>query len=292
MLPAPKGQFPPCELKSVGGGKLRHPGGWEAHPDPKVERFRDKVRTHNGTDGAGLADPYAEFFSDDLSAVRCSRCKLKLRMDQPNQIKGWKCHRESHSCRKHGSSTPPITVFTVPVKPRTSIPVSLINTPCPGLQSSDDERILSYLQRTSVSGGGAKPRCVLCEMLFGKHVTLSDLSSHQATEVQRMERVTFLWTNVHSTLSVHSTSCHGIIQVVETQLTRPCVACRELLEVKSFINAISRPTPNPKNVKFTPHVITTPLVQDIVKRQLGIGELLTSVCSLSPFSLAPFTDRN
>lgn len=60
---------------------------WVAHGDPKVEAFRNKIRTDHAN--VGLADPYAEFFDDDLRAVRCSRCKLTLHMEKLNHVKDW-----------------------------------------------------------------------------------------------------------------------------------------------------------------------------------------------------------
>lgn len=157
----------------------------------------------------------------------------------------------------------------------------LIDTPCPGLQSVDDPRILSYLQRTSIPGGGSKPRHVLCKNIFGEEVRLSDLTPEQMNKLRQVEQLGYLWINVHSTLSVHSSSCLKVLRVTEAQLEkgpRPCNSCRDLLVLKSFRNTISRPIPDPSNVKFTPHAMTVPMVQDIVKRQLGIENLFSSVC--------------
>ena len=287
-LSTPKGLFQKLDRRMSAYGDNPRRLSLGPHPDPKVERFRVKVRTDDC--GVGHADPYAEFFNDDLFAVRCSRCKIKLHMERLNEVKSWKRHRLSPSCRKHGSSIPPITLYTIPITHNSVKKDLLIETPCPGLQSSDDERILSYLQRTSVSGGGSKPRYVLCKNLFGKHVALCDLSPSQMREVQQRERLTYAWINVHSTLSIHAASCLGAIRVLESESQfgngiRPCLPCEELLSLKVFINAISRPIPDPNNVKFTPHSITSTVVQDIVKWQLGISNLISSVCSLSSFSL-------
>ena len=286
--PTPKGLSQKLDPRTSACGDNSRHLSLGPHPDPKVERFRVKVRTDDC--GVGHADPYAEFFNDDLFAVRCSRCKIKLHMEKLNEVKSWKRHRLSPSCRKHGSSTPPITLYTVPITHNSVTRDLPIEIPCPGLQSRDDERILGYLQRTSVSGGGSKPRHVLCKNLFGKHVALCDLSPSRAREVQQRERLTYAWINVHSTLSIHAASCLGVIRVSESQLgngtrIRPCLPCEELLLLKTFINAISRPIPDPKNVKFTPHSITSTVIQDIVKRQLGVSGLLSSVCSLSSSSL-------
>lgn len=157
----------------------------------------------------------------------------------------------------------------------------LIDTPCPGLQSVDDPRILSYLQRTSIPGGGSKPRHVLCKNLFGEEIRLSDLTPKQMNKLRRVEQLDYLWINVHSTLSVHSSSCLKVLRLTEAQLEKgswPCSSCRDLLALKTFRNTISRPIPDPANVKFTPHAMTVPMVQDIVKRQLGVENLFTSVC--------------
>lgn len=159
-------------------------------------------------------------------------------------------------------------------------PPRCIDTPCPGLRASDNPRILSYLQRTSIPGGGAKPRHVLCQKMFGDNGCMSDLSPKQMKRLLGVECALYLWENVHTTLSIHSTSCVRIIQVSETELptaTHPCMPCRELLSNKTFKNAISRPTPHPGNTRYTAHVWTEPLVQETVKRQLGIEDLFSSV---------------
>jgi len=161
---------------------------WEPHPDLKVEWFRQKVRTVDG--GLGLADPHAEFFDDNLRVVRCSWCQAKLLMGKPNQVKNWVWHRQSSLCIKHGTSTPSIMKFTVTLdreqlRQQAHAPhPPLVDTPCLGIQSVDDQRILSYLQRTSIPGGGSKPRHILCKNLFGAEVRLSDLTPKQMNELR------------------------------------------------------------------------------------------------------------
>ena len=156
----------------------------------------------------------------------------------------------------------------------------LVDVLCPGLQAYNDKRILSYLLRTSASGGGAKPRPVICRALFGEDILLGDLMKKQMGQLLQVEHAGFLWENVHSTLSVYSTFCHKTIAVSETEAMKSrhhCISCMELLSSKGFKNAISRPTPHPNQAKFTPHTMTTPVLQDIAKRQLGVHEILKSV---------------
>lgn len=130
-------------------------------------------------------------------------------------------------------------------------------------------------------GGGAKPRWVICQDLFGKDIDMKDLDEEDEMELEQAERAGYRWHNSHRTLSVHSTSCAGTVKVSESEDANarlPCAPCKELLIVKAFQTALSHPTPDPKNLKFTPNAARIPAITALVKQQLGVDALISSVC--------------
>jgi hypothetical protein len=236
------------------------------------------------------------FFDDDLLSVVCSRCSKQINMQVVNTVKYWVNHWLTELCVKHKrgsapSSTPSIERFGFLVKSselRHSRPIckgvetpQMIEVLCPGLRGSDDFRITRYLQRSAALGGGAPPRYTLCARLFGKSVHLGLLDEDERVELMREERASWLWENSHGTLSMFSRQCLKMVQMTEEDAERfapsPCASCRDLLNVKTFCNILSRPVPEAENVKFTPHSTNSPLIRNIVKRQLGVEDLLTTV---------------
>lgn len=84
-------------------------------------------------------------------------------------------------------------------------------------------------------------------------------------------------------LSIHSTVYSKVYELPRNQATRGlllCGMCQGLLSVKVFQNALAHPTPNSMNAKFTPCSFTASgtILQDVVKSQLGVKKLLSSVC--------------
>lgn len=174
-----------------------------------LEAFRSKI----------LADDrYAEFKDKNLRAVRCSNCSKWVMMRALYDLRRWREHRDTVTCRSRcskGTATKSICSFFPSQPPafHLSIDKATITSdslPCPGLSGDLHESIACYLARTSTPGGGAPPRKTIAYSLFPRlrsssnSIPWSLLTTKQQKMVLRREELQYKWFNRRAVHAVFS----------------------------------------------------------------------------------------
>ncbi|KAF6743414.1 hypothetical protein DFP72DRAFT_827887 [Ephemerocybe angulata] len=159
----------------------------------------------------------------------------------------------------------------------TSTPVLV---PCPGLTNLDDNRVPRYLQRTSVSGGGARALHIIAKEKYGK--VFSDLETWEeqqdVLDTQYHER---RWVNDHNNLRVFSSACEKTVVSGAPKRNRPCSICASLLTLKKFKVALKKLPA--ANAKFIPHRFQNTLIGELFLKCRGLADILNEDSKKSPF---------
>ncbi|KAF8325537.1 uncharacterized protein EI90DRAFT_2932034 [Cantharellus anzutake] len=190
-------------------------------------------------------------------------------------------HRNTASCGNRKGSTSSLTSwFTsrdLTVAPTKGEKAAI---PCPGYNPDIDHRVHTYLSRTVVQGGGARPWHLLCEELFPQRATHTiKPGTPEFRRVKRLESLEYKWINSHALGAIHSPKCSKEILVsAENSLSNQiiCSACRNLPHLDSFRTALNRLPPPPAHVKYTPLSYIEPEVRDLYLRHAGVEDLLKS----------------
>jgi hypothetical protein len=154
--------------------------------ESKWANFVNKIRA---------LDPDASFDKDDPQIVYCSRCKSKVTADDVYKKRRFEQHIQKcpgklvakktlSKIKKLAipNGTPSILGFFKCNKASHSYEQpSIIKESCPGLTSSDDSRIATYLARTSALGGGARSVRTIAIEKFG--APYSNLSANKKRKV-------------------------------------------------------------------------------------------------------------
>ncbi|KAJ7218619.1 hypothetical protein GGX14DRAFT_356946 [Mycena pura] len=129
-----------------------------------------------------------------------------------------------------------------------------ISTPCPGLTAKYDARVGNYLDRAVATGGGARAVGHYSEQLFKKQY--EDLTPSQKDQVHTAQFHGRTWRNETSNdvMSTFSTKCLSTIKVESASSTSPppCHECILVFTSREYKNAINKPVPEAKNVRFVP----------------------------------------
>ncbi|KAJ7780986.1 hypothetical protein B0H16DRAFT_1496749 [Mycena metata] len=258
------------ELKS-----LAHDPEFEANPT-RLGSFRDKIRKD---------DRLAEFDDSDVRRVRCSRCSTWINMRVLYDVQRWHDHRKTKKCNKHsGSSTP--SLFTSGFKRLSDVPPPppprrIIHLPCPGLTRESDEKIATYLSRTSVTGGGAPSRTRLALDLFS--IKWSELTVQQQRVVLRRELTLQKWKIGRAVGAVFSATCLRDVDTYDGDEPHPCAECENLYQLHTFQVAISRPMPEEGSMKFVPVAYRDKELGTLYLRYQGVRELIELEDGRSPW---------
>lgn len=227
-------------------------------------RFKRKIR---------LVDPDAVFeVSGNVKLVTHSLCGQSVTMKEPYNTSRFLQHLDR--CKGSPETATPlcggITKFLV----RTMAPLRSI--PCPGLNGSQHERIPIYLQRSSAPGGGATSRTIISRELYDGN-KYAQLSKVQKANVRRLQVLRFRWVNDHHEGRVFSTRCLRMVSAREgVDEVDPCTECMALLSLGSLRNALRRPIPDDKNLKYTPKECLGTLLGKLYAAHLGLREIMES----------------
>lgn len=230
-------------------------------------RFKRKIR---------LVDPDAVFMvNGNVKAVTHSLCGGLVTMKEPYNTSHF--HRHIGTCKGLLKTTVPpgggIARFLVR---KEQIMVPLRYLPCPGLNGSQHELIPVYLHRSSAPGGGATSRTIISRDLYNG-LRYAHLTKVQKANVRRLQALQFRWINDHHEERVVSAKCLGMVATRESvDEADPCVECIALLRLAVLRNALRRPIPDDKNLKYTPKECLGTLLSKLYASHLGLREIMES----------------
>ncbi|KAF7335957.1 hypothetical protein MSAN_02309100 [Mycena sanguinolenta] len=145
-------------------------------------------------------------------------------------------------------------IFSTRPKPKNPPPPPTITRPCPGLTRAFDEKVGSYLDRATSSGGGAHPVNHYSEQMFKKDFT--DLTEKQKDTVHTARIHDYRWVNntspgVMACFAAGSNPCLKTVEVnANSSAVPPCANCKLLATLKLFKTAINRKAADPSNLKI------------------------------------------
>lgn len=219
-----------------------------------------------------LVDPDAAFMIEgNVKLVKHSLCGESVAMKEPYSTGHF--HRHIDTCygppKSADLSGGEISRFF------TRKNVQIQSLPCPGLDGSQHERIPIYLGRSSAAGGGAPSRTIVARELYeGCEYKL--LTKAQKTNVRRLQALQFRWINDHREGRVVSARCLKTVVVKDGGEANPCIECLALLRLGGLRNALRRPTPDDKNLKYTPKECLATLIGKLYAAHLGLREIMES----------------
>ncbi|EJD35365.1 hypothetical protein AURDEDRAFT_21815, partial [Auricularia subglabra TFB-10046 SS5] len=130
------------------------------------------------------------------------------------------------------------------------------------------------LRRQALVGGGAPSRPALAKARFG--CSWSELSERQRQSIRRLEEKSFKWLNRRGLDAVYSTDCLDWVDAAKSDDVRPCRNCLQIQNLKVFKNALRRPTPDEKNLKFAPKWTQSSEDARIYMKYAGVRDLVES----------------
>lgn len=236
-------------------------------------------------------DPHAEFYEDQLRAIRCSNCGEKKMATKLNSIDSFKDHhcrcvakgydqKKAKSKTAHTSTLPALFKRLVTLgKVITGKREKFRPEPCPGLTVCDDQRIPLYLKRSSAAGGGGRSVAKIAGEIFSNSFT--QLSRTRKTHVLLQQAHEQRWRNDHQGMRVFSTTCATTCNGHSKSDARPlpCQACASLLKLHRFQTILNKPTPANENYKYINTRFRNPLIGEQYAKVKGLKELLDAAVS-------------
>jgi hypothetical protein len=195
-------------------------------------------------------------FPDPQSEPRSvchSKCGLVLQMKEPGNISHFETHLKKCKSNKTAGMPTLKSLFekqstgkTAPTK-KVSSPTAQLT--CHGLMEINHPEIPKYLQHSPARGGGALTLDAIATQLFKK--SFSKLSLDRQKKVRSSQQAQLQWYNEAEFGRIFSSTCMKI-SGASSYLRGPCSECLALLNDKNFRQALSKPIPQPENVKFMP----------------------------------------
>ena len=245
-------------------------------------------------------DPAATFYPKHPGRVRCGRCgddidsrktrTYDVQRFQEHWLRGAKCKKRSSNPIER-----PITAFfslvsqkpppapSPPARPVPSPNAITRKFPCPGLTVLDHKKIPVYLARCALPNGGAPPYTVLRARFQ---------SEDPNSTPEQLERLIVAaqhhearWINNHKASAVYSPNCQKHAFVSATGVIGCCATCLLVLSLKTFVNALNRPTP--KHPKFTPKRYRNPILGECFLKHTDVYDLVVLVRSSLLIDLLP-----
>lgn len=174
-----------------------------------------------------------------------------------------------------------------PSPPSSASPDSTSRTsalPCPGLTEKDGASISQYFSWTSVVSAGGKELHSVARSLFSDE--FKNLSPEKKELVWLKQKQTHTWSIDHLMKTIHAIGkvpCGGDADMARDGSVKACRACRALLTLHAFKNAISRkPAPN-KNRPFIPHIFQPAVIGKFYS--LGFNDLINGVSTRLIFQM-------
>lgn len=226
----------------------------------RLLKFKQKIR---------LIDPSATFMvNGNVKLVTHSLCGRAVTMKEPYNTAHFSRHINVCKTSGHG-----ISRFLIQKK---QITAPLQSLPCPGLSGSQHKRIPIYLRRSSATGGGATSRTIIAQELYDGS-QYRELTKVQKANVRHLQALQLRWINDHNEECVMSTKCLGMITAkAGTDEADPCVECVALLRLGILRNALRRPVPDTKNLKYTPKEHLSTLLGKLYSAHRGLDEIMES----------------
>ncbi|KAJ7745879.1 hypothetical protein DFH07DRAFT_924502 [Mycena maculata] len=239
-------------------------------------------------------DPLAEFDDSDVRRVRCSRCATWISMRVLYDLVRWHEHRRTAKCKRNtGSSTQSLfslgfkklssksaasgpVIIVPPLPPRRTIPL-----PCPGLSKESNEKIATYISRTSATGGGAPSRTRLSKDLFSQK--WSELTTTEQRMVLRRELALQKWKIGRAVGAVFSVTCLRDVLTPDGDDPEPCTECNTLYKLHAFQTRINRPMPEESAMKYVPVAYRDKELGTLYLRYHGVRELVELDDGRSPW---------
>ena len=232
-----------------------------------------------------LIDPAAEFIPDNVIDVICSACRAKVRQKTVYNTSNFSAHfLNPKKCKPKKNTSRTLHQFASADAWSTRQPASSSSKPfapkvreeyCPGLSELDNVRVLKYLGRTMVCGGGARSIVMISKEMFG--VTFSKLKKKQKRKVLEAQIDEHRWRNDHRRKRVFSTKCAQRVTVSGAARILPCRECRGLFGDHNFQRTLSKNGCSDENARFINHKFRLDItLSDQYARCAGLTELLQS----------------
>lgn len=168
--------------------------------------------------------------------------------------------------------------------------LNFVMSPCPGLCESSYSQVEAYLERSGAHGGGGPSVSSLAAELFGKKYRKLSLSRKR--QVKMAQHHEWLWRNDHQEGVVYSTACTKEVQRTSstTPEESPCKKCADLLNLKVFKNAVSKPRPTDKNYKHVNNEYRNDRLASLFGRCNGLREIIevSTACQFTLHKLTSF----
>jgi hypothetical protein len=169
-----------------------------------------------------------------------------------------------------------------PAKPKKSVVPARVSRPCPGLTAAYNALVGDYLNRTGSDGGGARAVTHYSEKLFKKE--FKDLSERQKEIVYSAQQHDHTWRNdvtpgIMASYATGTIACKKSVDV-DAKLEAsppPCESCLLLFTSRPYQNAIKKPTPDPKNMRFVPYKNQNPHGGQLYAKFKGLEALVSEV---------------
>ena len=254
----------------------------------KLENWKNKIL---------ILNHYAEFYPQDVCHVRHSKCGTDIKVKEPYDTTRFAQHKSmcqgsvKKSCAAGGSST--LTEMAkrfgwsekghVEIRKMLHTPLpepKPLVMPCPGLCDEDDNRISTYLRRSSVSGAGSRSLATISREMFSRE--FKDLKETEKTAMLHKQMHERKWTNDHVMLRVFSTECtHTASGTTTGQDSRPmpCNHCQALLHSKALKTTLHKPTPNDKDFIYVNHRYRNKVLGEAYGRVIGLKDLIENSVS-------------
>lgn len=154
----------------------------------------------------------------------------------------------------------------------TSLPLPCKSAPCPGITASHEPRVTAYLDRTGALGGGAPSVTTVARDLFGnKAIVYSKLSGTDKEKVDTEQKHRWAWRNDHGFQAVFSATCR---KSTSPDTGGPCLACSQVLRLKSFRNALKVPMPKKDDYRYLNEKYRNASLGTVYTKAHGISGLI------------------
>lgn len=275
---------PGVSKSAVASRKLREKAasGTYTASEKRLETWKAKI-----TD----LDPSARFDPKDSQKVLHSQCNAWVRVKEPGDATRFKRHVETCQVKPVPVRGTLVGMGWLTKKSEVGTSSSgegegwdrgkeamedRVRMPCRGLSEMDDALIDLYLKRTQVGGGGGRSIHVISGERFNKK--FMNLTCAQIEEVYVTQRAEWRWTNDHANSRVYSRKCERFTSSHSLALSL-CAECKDLVILKAFTDAINKPMPLEKNLKFRNTRYIHPTLVRIYKKAKGLRAIIEHIVS-------------
>ncbi|KAH9855569.1 hypothetical protein C2E23DRAFT_813848 [Lenzites betulinus] len=173
--------------------------------------------------------------------------------------------------------------------------------PCHGITAARESQVVTYLNRTGATGGGARSITALAKERYG--VAFKELSARRQAIINRDQENDRKWRNDHVAHAVFSTSCRKTVSSSAFRFPLPtsasrqdtttlgsegqamCSNCAEVMRSSTFKQALRVPTPSSDHYKHLNKKYRNETMSRLYLKVVGLKDLVQEQSSeLSVFA--------